>query len=179
MVSIGPAGVFVRGPDGPIVNISGDRARARARTNSALDKALEIRALDITPEYVRQIRAAAPQFGPLEHDDLVSMKAVGVTGPYLRELAASGYPNLDVDDVVEARALGITGNYIRQMRAVGVNGDLDTLTELRAVGVTPDFVNRARRAGVDPGDTDRLTELRVLGPAPRPPHPPRTPDQDE
>ena len=177
MVSIGPNGVFVRGPDGPIVNISG--VHPKPRVNVALDKAIEIRALGITPEYVREIRAAAPQFGALEHDDLVGMKAVGVTGSYLRDLAASGYPDLDVDDVIEARALGISGAYIRQMRAVGVTGALDTLTELRAVGVDPDFVTRARRAGIDPGDTDRLTELRVLGPAPHPPHPPRTPDEDD
>ncbi len=185
LVSVGPDGILVRSMDGEqIAHIAANAAAAAQRkaergASNAMDEAIEMRALGLTPEYARSIRMAAPpQMGQIDHDEIVEMRAVGVTPEYLREIASSGFPKLTVDDVVQARALGMSGAYIRQMRSVGVKGDLDNLAELRAVGVTPEFVARAKRAGVNPNDTDRLTSLQVLGIDPGHPSPTRR-DIDE
>jgi hypothetical protein len=132
-------------------------------------------ALGMTPEYIGAMRSVAPQFGRLDTEDFASMKAVGVTPEFARELIAAGFPRLTADDVVEARAVGLTGGYVRQLRSAGVRGDLEDFVQLRAVGIEPSFVERARRAGYTALTADDLVELKALGrvvSSPRSPTPP-------
>jgi beta-lactamase regulating signal transducer with metallopeptidase domain len=119
--------------------------------------------LGITPEYIGAMRSVAPQFARIGTDEFASMKAVGVTPEFARELIASGFPTMTVDDLLSARAVGVTGNYVRQLRAAGVRGDLDDFVQLRAVGVDPAFAQRARKAGYTVLTADDLIELRALG----------------
>lgn len=120
-------------------------------------------ALGMTPEYIGAMRSVAPQFARLDTEDFASMKAVGVTPEFARELIAAGFPRLTADDVVEARAVGLTGGYVRQLRSAGVRGDLEDFVQLRAVGIDPSFVERARRAGYTVLSADDLVELKALG----------------
>ena len=130
-----------------------------------IDRAIEMRALGVTPEYVASLRAAAPHLR-LDHDDLVEMKAVGVTPDYIQRPGARPLRGLDKDDLVEARALGVRSDYIRAMNAAGYpNLTLDQLVELRAVGVTAGLHREAstrrlrpdqrRQAGRDEGARHR------------------------
>jgi len=133
--------------------------------------------LNITPEYVGAMRAAAPRLAKLDASEMAGMRAVGVTPDYARDLAASGFPNLTEDDLITARAIGLTGGYVRQLRNAGVRGDLDDFVQMRTMGIDPSFVERARRAGYTKLDADKLVELQALGgirvPAPaRPAAPP-------
>jgi hypothetical protein len=133
------------------------------REKSAVDRAIELKAVGVTPEYIASIRSAAPQLR-LDHDDIVSLKAVGVTASFINELARLGYRNLNADDITGAYAVGVRENYIRDMAAVGYGRlSLEDLTQLRAVGVTPSDVQRYRRAGFTEIDVDKLTELKALG----------------
>jgi bla regulator protein BlaR1 len=122
-----------------------------------------LQAMGLTPEYVGAMRSSAPQFARLDTEDFASMKAVGVTPEFARELIAAGFPRITADDVVEARAVGLTGGYVRQLRSAGVRGDLEDFVQLRAVGVEPSFVERARRAGYTVLTADDLVELKALG----------------
>ncbi|HEX2802779.1 MAG TPA: M56 family metallopeptidase [Sphingomicrobium sp.] len=130
---------------------------------SALDTAIEMKALGVTAEYVAAIRAAAPQLR-LTNDEVIEFKAVGVTPAYLRELAASGYRNLDADSITEARATGVTGAYIRDLAAAGYpNLTMDQLAEFRAVGVTGDYIRKLRKRGYGGLSVDKLVEMRAVG----------------
>ena len=130
---------------------------------SAVDRAIELKAVGVTPEYVESIRAAAPQLR-LDHDDIVELKAVGVTPAFINELARLGYRNLDADEITGAYAVGVREDYIRSLAAAGYGRiSLDDLTQLKAVGVTANDVERFRRAGFDHIDVDKLVELKTLG----------------
>ena len=148
---------------------------------SALDRAIEMKAVGVTPEYVSAVRAASPALRDADADDLVGMKAVGVTPDYIRDLAAAGFANLDAEALTDARAVGLTGGYIREMRDAGYNGDIDDFVQLRALAITPQYAEQFTRAGYKVS-IDKLVELKANGididdlrdppsppPAPRPP----------
>ena len=129
----------------------------------AIDRAIEMKAVGLTPEYVAAIKSALPQLR-LTSEDLVQLKGVGVTPDFIQELAREGYRNVDADDISGAYAVGVRTDYIRAMAAVGYPRiPLDQLTELRAVGVMPSDVERFRRAGFTHLDVDDLVQAKALG----------------
>ena len=107
-----------------IVSVAPNGARtvtygdASDRRNSAIDRAIEMKAVGVTPEYAASIRAAAPWLTNLDSDDIVGMKAVGVTPQYIRDLSRA-FGKVDEDTITEARAVGLSGDYVRQMAAAG------------------------------------------------------------
>lgn len=134
-----------------------------SKQKSAIDRAIELKAVGVTPEYIESIRSVAPQL-KLDHDDIVQLKAVGVTPAFIQELARLGYRNLDADEVTGAYAVGVRENYIRALAAAGYGRiSLEDLTQMKAVGVTAADVERFRRAGFDHIDVDRLVEMKTLG----------------
>ncbi len=166
------------------------RSTAHVRTRSAVDRAIEMRALGITPEYVSAMQRAAPQLARLEPSDFNGMKAVGVTPEFARGWARSGFRSVSAEQLTEARAVGLTGDYVREMMRAGVRGSFDDYVQLRVTGVRPDYVASLRRNGHDIRDPDKLVEMHVMGvtsrhlkaarpPAaakpPAPPKPPRAP----
>ena len=144
---------------------------------NALQNAIAMKAVGMTPEYVAAMRASAPELRDADADDLVGMKAVGVTPAYVHDLAAAGLRDFDAGDIAGARAVGVDGSYIREMRAAGFgDADLGDLTGARAVGVTGEYVRQMRLAGYD-GDLSDFIALRAVkeGHRPRPPLPPLPP----
>ena len=134
----------------------------RAQQN-AIDRAIEMKAVGVTPEYVASIRSALPQLR-LSQDDVVELKAVGVTPDFILELARQGYRNMDADDITSAYSVGVRTDYIRGMASAGYPRlSLDQLTEMRAVGVMPKDVERFRRAGFTHLDVDQLIQAKTLG----------------
>ena len=132
-------------------------------SKNAVDRAIELKAVGATPEYVAGIRAVAPQLS-LDHDDIVELKGVGVTPSFIQELARLGYRNLDADDIASAYAVGVREDYVRSLASAGYGRlSLDQLTELRAVGVTAADIANYRRAGYAHLDVDKLVELKSLG----------------
>jgi beta-lactamase regulating signal transducer with metallopeptidase domain len=162
------------GPTGSVVEYADARAvpglasaiaaaPGSSRRQSAIDRAIELKAVGVTPEYVESIRSAAPQLR-LDHDDIVQLKAVGVTPAFINELARLGYRKLDADEITGAYAVGVREDYIRSLAAVGYGRiSLDDLTQLKAVGVTAADVERFRRAGFSHIDVDKLVEMKTLG----------------
>lgn len=129
----------------------------------AIDRAIEMKAVGVTPEYIAAMKTALPQLR-LTSDDLVQLKAVGVSPEFIQELARQGYRNVSADDISGAYAVGVRPEYIRAMAAAGYPRiSLDQLTEMRAVGVTPNDVERFRRAGFTHLDVDQLVQAKTLG----------------
>lgn len=161
------------------------RAHPERRSDSAIDRAIEIKAVGVTPDYIAAIQRAAPQIGRLRIDDAVAMRAVGVTPRYIQDLAAAGFGNLDEDKLIEARAVGVTGAYVRSMRAAGVLGSLDDYVEMRSLGVDARDVSQARRLGPGAITAKKLVKIKTgdwesYGHAsPEPPEPPDPPEPIE
>jgi hypothetical protein len=146
--------------------------------DSAIENAIAMKTVGVTPDYVAAMRAAAPELRDADADDLIGMKAVGVTPDYVRGLYAAGIRDFDAGDLAGARAVGVDGNYVREMRAAGFGtADLGDLTGARAVGVSGAYVRQMRLQGYD-GDLDDFIALKsIVGnrPPPVPPVPPRPP----
>jgi bla regulator protein BlaR1 len=141
-------------------------ANAGRSHKDAIDRAIELKAVGATPEYIDAIRSVAPQIR-LSHDDVVDMAGAGVTADFIRELARQGYRNVSADDITGAYAVGIRSDYIRAMAAAGYSRiPLEDLVQLKAVGVTPADVERFRRAGYSHLNVDQLVEAKALGISP-------------
>jgi beta-lactamase regulating signal transducer with metallopeptidase domain len=152
---------------------------------SALDRAIAMKAVGVTPQYLAEIKAASPSLRGADLDDIVGMKAVGVTPDFIRDMAAAGFPNLDVDGLTEAKAVGLTGAFIRAMKAEGYNSNIDDYVQMRAVGVTPGYAEQFKKSGYSV-TVEKLVELKAQNVdvedlrkptqpprQPRPPQPPR------
>ena len=136
---------------------------ARRGQESAIDRAVALKVIGVTPEYAASMRSVLPQLR-LTSDDMVELKAVGVTPEFIQELAREGYRDINVGDVVGAYAAGVRPDYIRGMAAAGYPRiPLEELTQLRAVGVTPSDVERFHRAGVAHLDVDELIQAKTMG----------------
>ena len=148
------------------------------KAKSALETAIEMKAVGVTPQYISAMRAAAPRLRNVDNEELIEMRAVGVTPEYVRDLASAGFNNLDSSDLTEARAVGVTGAYIREMRGAGYNSsDLDDYVEMRAVGVSATYANKFKKLGFHtPRQLVRAKEQDIdvddLRTPPAPPTPP-------
>ena len=170
------------------VQIEADRAREDARDarrkaksykRDAIDTAIGMKALGVTPEYIAAVRAAGPQFRNLPTEEFMGLKVQGVTPQYVRALAEAGYLNESPDAIGDAAIMGVTASFIRDMAAAGYRGlSLDELTEMRTMGVSRAYIEQFRRAGYPRLTADQLIKMRTLGVRPedvqrrRPPRPP-------
>jgi hypothetical protein len=166
-------------------------AQGRDIDDERIQRAIEMKTVGVTPDYVNAMIAAAPQLGRLDPSDFVGMRTVGVTPDFAREWNAAGF-RLDDDQFTQARAVGVRGSYVRAMMAAGVRASFDDYVQLWTVGVRPDYVQRLHGAGYNFRNADKLVEMFVLGIGPEdlkgvrvgpprpppPPAPPRDPDED-
>ncbi len=152
-----------------VAGLMATRYTRRSGKDDAIDAAVELKAVGVTPDYIAAIRAASPALRNIDVDEIIEMKAVGVTPQYVQELTSAGFGNLGADEIVEARAVGLTPDYMRRVRATGVHVTLDDLFELRAMNITPEELARVRASG-----TLSKEQIRELA-APRPPQPPTPP----
>jgi beta-lactamase regulating signal transducer with metallopeptidase domain len=168
--------MVAQAPDGSTAVTYAD-ARAYVRRHPgrdrAIDAAIEMKAVGVTPDYAAAIRSASPALRNAGTDDIIQLKAVGVTPEYVREIAAAGFGDLDADELTQARAIGLTGDYMRAIRATGVRATLDDLVELRAMGVRPDELARLRSSG--PVTRERIRDLVRSHARFQPPQPPAPP----
>jgi beta-lactamase regulating signal transducer with metallopeptidase domain len=105
--------------------------------------------------------------GKLSVDDLIELRAAGVTPAYIDSMRNAGLGELSLDDIAEMRAVGVTPEYIRALRDAGIKFDSARgVTELRAIGVTGDFVAQMRAAGYTNLTTKQLANLRAMGVSP-------------
>jgi len=188
IVSVGPNGASVTTYVDEDDDIPGLDNKHKAK--SAIETAIEMKAVGVTPQYISAMRAAAPRLRTADTEELIEMKAVGVTPEFVRDLASAGFSNLDSSDLTEARAVGVTGGYIREMRGAGYNSnDLDDYVEMRAVGVTASYANKFKKIGYRAPTMEQLVrakahdidldELRTPPTPPTPPAPPpRQPNDD-
>ncbi|HYC88035.1 MAG TPA: M56 family metallopeptidase [Thermoanaerobaculia bacterium] len=104
--------------------------------------------------------------GKLTVDELISLRAVGVTPEYvntMREL----FPGLTLRGVTSMKAVGVSTEFIRQMRSAGFEvKTAREATSLAAVGVTPEYVQQMRSAGFDVKTAKEATSLKAVGVTP-------------
>jgi beta-lactamase regulating signal transducer with metallopeptidase domain len=107
---------------------------------------------------------AALGYTGLSVDQLVQLRAVGVTADYIRELQSVGLQHPSVNELVRLRALGVQADYVKAMRdRFGASTPVDDIASARAVGVTPQYVDEMASFGLRNLSFDQVRSLRALG----------------
>ena len=141
-------------------------ARVDAITD-AVEAAAEARgiALAHADQAVTKARAAVRTVDERHIDELIEMKAIGVSAEYVAAMRAAvpRLRNVDPSELVGMKAVGVTPEYARSLVAVGFR-DLDegSLTEARAVGLNADYARALARAGIPP-NVDDYVQLHAVG----------------
>lgn len=78
------------------------------------DELIAAAALKISPDYVAELRSAGLDLDSIE--DTVACRALDVDGAYVRALVEAGY-RPDAEQVVAMKAVGVTPQYARRMTA--------------------------------------------------------------
>lgn len=99
--------------------------------------------------------------GDVEAGEIIAAKATGVTPGYIAEMRAV-FGDVDASELVGARAVGVDSAYARALRAAMPEADLDTIVGARAVGVSPAYV-REIRAYYPRATLDDLIGMRATG----------------
>jgi len=138
-------------------------SQAPTSADAAMERAIAMKTVGITPEYAAAIRAAAPQLR-ISDDDMVELKRAGVTAGFIQELARLGYRNVSADDIARACVVGLREDYIHALASAGYDRlPLHELNQLKSAGITPADVERFRQAGYDHIDPEKLLQLKKLG----------------
>jgi hypothetical protein len=124
----------------------------------SLEKYLEMRIFDITPEYIREMRSLG--FRNIDSEELVASKIHKVTPDYVRQMRAAGW-NLSLDDLQASRIHGATPEFAAAMKKLGYNLEFDDLVAFRIHRVTPEFIDELRQLGYDHVSADDLVAMRI------------------
>jgi beta-lactamase regulating signal transducer with metallopeptidase domain len=148
--------------DGPDHDEDVDRSRKIGKGGKlTVDELIELRAVDVTPDYIDQMRQIFPD---LTLGELVGMRAVGVTPDYVRKMREVGLDVPSANKAQSLRALDVTPEYVREIRAAGV--DLKSSKDaqsMRALGVTAQFVRQLAEAGYSNLSVREITRLAAAG----------------
>lgn len=100
----------------------------------------------------------------LDVDELIALRANGVTPEYIEQMRALGLGELTYADVVSMKANGVTPDYVKEMRNAGYEiKKAHTIVAMRANGVTPAYVKAMRDAGFDVKDANMIIGMRANG----------------
>jgi len=141
-------------------------ARVEAITD-AVEAAAEARGIALAQagEAVSKARAAVRTADENDIDEIIEMKAMGVSREYVAAMRAAvpRLRNAEPSDLVGMKALGVTPAYARSLAAIGFR-DLDegSLTEARAVGLNADYAQALAKAGIRP-NLDDYVQLHAVG----------------
>jgi len=124
-----------------------------------LEKYMEMRIFDITPEYIREMRSLG--FKDISTDELVATRIHDITPQFVRDMRAAGW-NLSLDDLQAASIHGATPKFAAEMKALGYgNLDFDDLVAFRIHDVTAGFIGELRTLGYDKVTADDLVAMRI------------------
>ena len=124
-----------------------------------LEKYMEMRIFDITPEYIREMRSLG--FSGISADDLVATRIHDVTPQFVREMRAAGW-NLSLDDLQAASIHGATPQFAAEMKKLGYgNLDFDDLVAFRIHDVDAEFIAELRTLGYDKVSAEDLVAMRI------------------
>lgn len=108
--------------------------------------------------------------GSITADEIIGAKATGVDPAYFRTMRGI-FPGVALDDLVGASALHIEPGFARDMKSHFPDIGIDDVIALRAMGIDCDFVTDMQKAGMKMRSADDAIELhatRAIRPAARP-----------
>ncbi|ABF39214.1 peptidase M56, BlaR1 [Candidatus Koribacter versatilis Ellin345] len=138
-----------------------DSMKAAGYDNLDVDQLVAMKIQGITPEYVREMKAAGMK---MDADDLIGLKIQGVTPDYVKQMRAA-YPGIDNDTIIGFKIQGVTTQYAGEMSKLGVKADPDDLLAMKIQGVSPEYVRGMQATGLR-FDSDALVGMKIQGVTP-------------
>lgn len=136
-----------------------DGLKAVGVSSPSLDDLVQYRIFHVTPEYIRQTRAAFPG---LAIDKMVAMRIHQVTPEFAQEMSRAGYTNLSADQLIAFKIHGVSPEFVHQMASLGFKGvDADHLVSFRIFNVNPDQIQDLSKSGYSALAADDLINFRI------------------
>ncbi len=111
------------------------RSSSQALRRASDDELVGLHVIGVSPAYARELASAG--YPNITADQLSSARAMGITGRYAREINAAG-ARASIEDLISMRAVGVTPGFINRARARGVDvSNTDEVIEMFVVGQGP------------------------------------------
>ena len=133
-----------------------DGMKAAGLDHLSVDELVAFKIQGVTPEYVREMKAAGVQPTP---DQLIALKVQDVTPEYVREMKSLGQET-DANNLIAMKVQDITPEYVRAMQASGLNLDTGKLIGMKVQDVTPEYIQQLRSLGFTP-TADEVISMKV------------------
>ncbi|MBA3942416.1 MAG: hypothetical protein C0520_14515 [Sphingopyxis sp.] len=145
---------------------------SRSATATTMEEGAAAPAKPLSAEELVSMRAVGvtPEYaaemrehnGPMTADEIISAKATGVDPAYIRKMREL-FPGVGVDELIGASALHVEPAFARDMKTHFPDIGIDDVIALKAMGVDCDFVTDMQKAGVRIRNADDAIELRATG----------------
>lgn len=124
------------------------------------DRLFTAAALNVTTAIADDLASAGFK---LDVDDLFKATIFKVDSKFMREMSATGFPNLDMEDLVKARIFKIDADFVRQTTQMGFGKQsMEELVKLRIFKVTPEFIAEVRNEGLSDLSIEELVKMRIF-----------------
>jgi beta-lactamase regulating signal transducer with metallopeptidase domain len=134
-----------------------DQMKSVGLDNLDVDQLVALKVHDVTPEYVRAMRAAGFE---LDAEQIAAMKSQDVTPEYVAQIRALGFKP-DADEIVGMKVHDVTPEFVKSMREMGINPDADEIIALKVHDITPEY-RRAMEAAGYKLDAEDLIAAKVM-----------------
>jgi beta-lactamase regulating signal transducer with metallopeptidase domain len=133
-----------------------DDMKAAGITDLDVDQLIALKVQDVTPEYIRQMRATGldPSI-----DEIIGMRVHDVDPAFVQRVREMGYKP-DAEELIALKVHDVSAEYVKVMRELGIEPDVEQLIALKSQDVSPEYVREMRSAGFTPG-TDELIAMKV------------------
>jgi len=127
--------------------------------NLTVDQLVALKIQGVTPEYVREIKAAG--LNP-DINQLIAMKIQGVSPAYLRDWKAAGI-DADINHAIAMKIQGVTPAYVKDVQATGLSPSINQLIGMKIQGVTPEYIREVQTSGWKSVTIDQLIAMKIQG----------------
>ena len=140
---------------------SGIRHESKSQYQSTLDEKLFTAAvLNVTTALADDIRA---NFNTNDVGDLFKAAIFKIDSAFMREMKATGFPNLGMEELVKARIFKIDAAFVKRATEMGfANQGFESLVKMSIFKVTPEFIAEVRNEGLTDLSMEEVVKLRIF-----------------
>ncbi|MEQ8524478.1 hypothetical protein [Gracilimonas sp.] len=104
-------------------------------------------------------------YGVLTHEELIALRAEGVTATYTSQIRDAGYPDVTLEQLVELQNSDVSSTFTRMMSELGYDLTIQDLIDLRRADVTAFFTSNMMDLGytMEELTKDNLIRMRNIG----------------
>lgn len=124
------------------------------------DRLFTAAALNLTTALADDLNSAGFK---LDVDDLFKAAIFKIDSNFMREMKASGFPNLGMEELVKARIFKIDADFVRKVTQMGFDKEpFESLVKMQIFKVTPEFIAEVRNEGFTNLEIEDLVKMRIF-----------------